>query len=152
MEKAEGMVLASFAGDALALGVHWIYDPERILREFGRVNDYLAPKPDSYHPTKGKGAFTHYGDQTVVLLESLAARRGFDGADFATRWRALFADYRGYLDKATKGTLANFAAGRGPEASASPSGDLTAAPGRSPWGGSGALRARFCSGGGFGPV
>jgi ADP-ribosylglycohydrolase len=125
--KAAAMVLASFAGDALALGVHWIYDPQRIEREFGRVDGYRAPRPDAYHRTKQKGEFTHYGDQALVLLESLAARGTFDLADFAARWRTLFADYGGYFDKATKGTLANFAAGRGPEASASPSDDLAGA-------------------------
>ena len=126
-EKAKAMVLASFAGDSLALGAHWIYDTERIAREFGRVESLLAPKPDSYHPTKRKGQFTHYGDQAFVLLQSLAARKTFDLADFAERWRKLFAAYTGYYDKATKGTLQNFAVGLGPEASASFSNDLAGA-------------------------
>lgn len=123
-EKARAMVLASFIGDSQALGAHWIYDTEKIAREFGRVESLLAPKPDSYHPTKRKGQFTHYGDQAFVLLESLAARKGFDLADFAERWRKLFAAYNGYYDKATKETLQNFAVGLGPEASASFSNDL----------------------------
>ena len=122
--KATGMVLASFAGDSLALGAHWIYDAGRIADEFGRVEKLLAPKPGSYHPTKGKGQFTHYGDQAFVLLESLAARKGFDLADFAQRWQKLFDGYTGYLDKATQGTLQNFAVGLGPESSASFSNDL----------------------------
>ena len=126
-EKAKAMVLASFVGDSLALGAHWIYDVERIAREFGRVESLLAPKPDSYHPTKRKGQFTHYGDQAFVLLQSLAARKAFDLADFADRWQKLFAAYTGYYDKATKGTLQNFAAGLGPEASASFSNDLAGA-------------------------
>jgi ADP-ribosylglycohydrolase len=125
--KATGMVLASFAGDSLALGAHWIYDAGRIAGEFGRVENFLAPKPDSYHPTKSRGQFTHYGDQAFVLLQSLAAKKGFDLADFAERWRKLFDGYPGYLDKATKGTLQNFAVGLGPEASASFSNDLAGA-------------------------
>jgi ADP-ribosylglycohydrolase len=127
MENAKAMVLASFVGDSLALGAHWIYDPEKIAREFGRVENLLAPKPDSYHPTKRKGQFTHYGDQAFVLLQSLAARKAFDLADFAARWRKLFVAYTGYYDKATKGTLQSFAAGFGPEASASASNDLAGA-------------------------
>ena len=123
-DKAQGMVLASFAGDSLALAAHWIYDTEKIAREFGRVESFITPKPDSYHPTKHKGQFTHYGDQAFVLLQSLAARKTFDLADFAGRWRKLFAAYNGYYDKATKGTLQNFAVGLGPEASASFSNDL----------------------------
>ncbi|MCL5808336.1 MAG: ADP-ribosylglycohydrolase family protein [Deltaproteobacteria bacterium] len=126
-QKAKAMVLASFVGDSLALGVHWIYDAKRIVREFGRVERFLTPKPDSYHPTKRKGQFTHYGDQAYVLLQSLADRKTFDLADFAERWRGLFAAYTGYYDGATKGTLKNFADGAGPEASASPSNDLAGA-------------------------
>lgn len=126
-EKATAMVLASFMGDSLALGAHWIYDAERIAREFGRVESFLTPKPDSYHPTKRKGQFTHYGDQAFVLLQSLAARKGFELTDFAERWRKLFAGYTGYFDGATKGTLRNFADGLGPEASASFSNDLAGA-------------------------
>ena len=30
-----------------------------------------APAQDGYHPTKPLGGQTHYGDQTLVLLESL---------------------------------------------------------------------------------
>lgn len=126
-DHAEAMVLASFAGDALALGAHWIYDPERISREFGRVAELQTPRPDSYHRTKRKGQFTHYGDQTFVLIESLAACRGFDLSDFAARWRALFRGYTGYIDKATRGTLRNFAEGAGPASAASPSDDLAGA-------------------------
>ena len=126
-QKAKAMVLASFVGDSLALGAHWIYDAKRIAREFGRVERFLTPKPDSYHPTKRKGQFTHYGDQAFVLLQSLADRKTFDLADFAERWRGLFASYTGYYDGATKGTLKNFADGAGPEASASFSNDLAGA-------------------------
>ncbi len=125
--KEEAMVMASFAGDSLALGVHWIYDPNRIVKEFGRVEKYLKPPPDSYHPTKELGEFTHYGDQTVVLLESVAASKGFDLTDFAVRWQALFKDYEGYYDQATKATLHNLARGNPPKTAGSSSNDLAGA-------------------------
>lgn len=126
-EKHSGMVLASFVGDSLALGAHWIYDILEIKHRFGRVEAPLKPTMDSYHPTKDAGEFTHYGDQTLVLLESVAERGAFDLDHFAGRWRRLFEGYQGYLDHATKGTLANFAAGKGPEESGSPSSDLAGA-------------------------
>ena len=121
------MVLASFVADSLALGVHWIYDTEQIEKEFGRVDTLLTPGSDSYHPTKERGEFTHYGDQTLVLLESLAAKRGFDLDDFATRWRRLFERYDGYYDQATKATLQNFSLEKGPVDAGSPSNDLSGA-------------------------
>ncbi len=127
-ERAHGMVWATFAADALALGAHWIYDPAVVRKRFGQVDRYLAPGPDSYHPGKAAGDQTHYGDQMLVLLESLAENGGrFHLDDFADRWRTLFRDYRGYVDKATKATLQRFAQGHGPEISGSSSSDLAGA-------------------------
>lgn len=126
-DRAEAMVMASFAGDSLALGAHWIYDVDEIERRFGRVEILLKPSPDSYHPTKDAGEFTHYGDQTMALLESVAEFGSFDLDDFSRRWRKLFSDYRGYFDHATKGTLQGFDQGRGPSESGSHSTDLAGA-------------------------
>lgn len=126
-DKAEAMVLASFAADSLALGAHWIYDTGEIDLKFGRVEGLLKPLENSYHATKDLGEFTHYGDQTLVLLESIAASSGFDIDDFARRWKKLFATYNGYVDKATKETLANFASGKNPQESGSSSSDLAGA-------------------------
>jgi ADP-ribosylglycohydrolase len=126
-DKAEAMVLASFAADSLALGVHWIYDAQKISNQFGRIEKFLKPREGSYHPAKGKGEFTHYGDQQLVLLESVAAKKCFDLNDFSERWQQLFQDYNGYFDGATKGSLANFLKGKGPQDSGSPSNDLAGA-------------------------
>lgn len=125
--KATAMVLASFAGDSLALGAHWIYDTGRIREQWGRVDRLLKPLPDSYHPSKGAGEFTHYGDQALVLLESIADLGTFRLTDFSMRWKALFQDYSGYYDKATKATLKNFSDGMGPEEAGSSSSDLAGA-------------------------
>ncbi|SPF39206.1 ADP-ribosylglycohydrolase [Syntrophobacter sp. SbD1] len=126
-DKADAMVVASFAADSLALGAHWIYDTGEIDRRFGRVEGLLKPLENSYHTTKDLGGFTHYGDQTLVLLESIAASSGFDIDDFARRWKKLFETYNGYVDKATKATLANFASGKNPEKSGSSSSDMAGA-------------------------
>ena len=126
-EKPKAMVLASFAADSLALGVHWIYNTNVIDKKFGRVEQFIKPERPTYHPTKDRGEFTHYGDQALVLLESVAKSNGFDLSDFAERWQALFAQYDGYVDGATKGTLENLAAGKPPAASGSSSDDLAGA-------------------------
>ena len=123
--SAQAAVLVSLAADALSLGAHWFYDMAEIDRRFGRVEELLAPPPDSFHAGKERGQFTHYGDQTLVLLESVAACKGFDLADFARRWQALFTPgYRGYVDKATSATLENLQRGLGPEQCGSTSADL----------------------------
>lgn len=53
-EKPQAMVLASFAADSLALGVHWIYNTHVIDKKFGRVEHYIKPERPTYHPTKKK--------------------------------------------------------------------------------------------------
>ena len=126
-EKPQAMVLASFAADSLALGVHWIYNTRVIDKKFGRVENFIKPERPTYHPTKDRGAFTHYGDQTLTLLESVAECQGFNLSDFSERWQKLFKNYTGYVDGATKGTLENLKAGKSPSESGSGSDDLAGA-------------------------
>jgi ADP-ribosylglycohydrolase len=126
-DQAIAMVKASFVADALALGVHWIYNTNVIDKKWGWVEEYIKPERPTYHPTKDLGEFTHYGDQTIVLLESLAACSTFDLMDFATRWQHFFKSYDGYFDGATKKTLENFQQGKDPDQSGSDSDDLAGA-------------------------
>ena len=126
-EKLEGAVWGAFLADSLALGAHWIYDTAVIDREFGRVEALMKPLPGSYHPNREAGDFTHYGDQILWLLESLKKGEGFDLAAFSKRWQEGMENYTGYVDGATRSTLANFAQGAGPEKSGSNSDDLSAA-------------------------
>jgi ADP-ribosylglycohydrolase len=127
ISKSRAMVLASFVADSLALGAHWIYDTQEIESRFGRVQNLLRPGKDSYHATKSVGEFTHYGDQTLVLMESVADCSGFDLEHFARSWRGFFDTYRGYFDKASKGTLKNFSDRHPPTGSGSTSTDLAGA-------------------------
>ncbi len=124
IDRATAMILAMFAADSLALGAHWIYDTGLIDRKFGRVDRFLKPSEDSYHRTKERGELTHYGDQALCLLASLAENRGFGLGHFAESWKALFKSYSGYFDQATKATLSNLDAGKGPSVSGSASSDL----------------------------
>lgn len=126
-DKIQAMLLASFAADALALGAHWVYDQQKIRDDFGEIHDYQQPPASSYHHTKKKGDFTHYGDQTLVLLRCLAEGKPFSLNEFAVQWQRFMADYTGYKDRASVQTMANFAAGAGPESSGSSSSDLAGA-------------------------
>ena len=111
-DASRAMVLASFIGDSLALGVHWIYDQQILAEVHGRIDRLKAPGPDSYHPGKQAGDFTHYGDQALLLLESLARVKGFEPADFSRAWRSHFeGGAQSYVDRATRNTLNQLAAG-----------------------------------------
>jgi len=125
--NAKTMVRAAFAADALALGGHWVYNAGVIAKKFGRIDSMQAPLGKSYHPNRQAGDFTHYGDQTLVLLSSVARAGRFDLAAFAREWQALFDGYDGYFDHATKDTLINFKNGKAPEKAGSASTDFAGA-------------------------
>ena len=126
-DNARAMVLGSFAADALSLGFHWIYNTRVIDKKWGRVENYFKPERPTYHPTKDLGEFTHYGDQTMVLLESVADNSGFNLDHFAQSWQDFFKSYDGYFDGATKDTLDNLAAGKNISEAGSESNDLAGA-------------------------
>jgi len=122
--KAHAMVLASFAADSLSLAAHWIYDTEKIDHEFGLIDQLLPPAIDAYHGNRHKGDFTHYGDQTLLLLKHLAHNKQFDIGRFANDWREFSGSYDGYVDKATQKTLEAMKEGKSPYACGSGSSDL----------------------------
>jgi ADP-ribosylglycohydrolase len=109
----------------LALGPHWVYDQAQIANKLGRVSGYHDPLT-TYHPGKSAGDLTHYGDQAMVLLRSVAALGRFELTDFATRWRGFWEDpaTTSYRDGATRATLAKLADGSAVDAAASDSSDM----------------------------
>ena len=122
--RLAGMLQGSFIAESISLGVHWIYDPAQLLKKHGRVTGYLAPGADSYHPHKQAGAQGHAGDQALRLLEFLQRERRWDATAFLADWQAMWPTYNDYVDKATKGTLANLQAGATAATSGVPSDEL----------------------------
>jgi ADP-ribosylglycohydrolase len=124
----KNIVLTSLVADALSLGSHWIYNQQEIAEKFGNITGFSDPAT-SYHPGKHAGDFTHYGDQTMVLLRSLALHGRFNLASFANEWRTFWEnpETQSYRDGATKATLANLLSGLPPEQAASPSNDIAGA-------------------------
>lgn len=125
MSKLSDIVLGSFIADSLSLGPHWVYDSGQIARKLGRVTTYHPPL-SSYHPGKGAGDLTHYGDQALVLLRAIATGGGFSLSRFASHWREYWENpaTSSYRDGATKSTLAQLQAGAAPDAAASSSSDM----------------------------
>ena len=122
---AANIVLFAFIGDALSLGPHWVYNQDEIRAKFGRVTDYSAPIT-TYHPGKVAGDFTHYGDQALILLKSVAEDHGFNLERFAARWCAFWEDQSNvvYRDGATRQTLEHLQAGVPLERAGSDSHDI----------------------------
>ncbi len=109
-ERLRGAIWGQFVGDAFCLGSHWIYNLTELENAFpGGVHGFEAPGEGHYHFGKQPGDQTHYGDGALVMLESVAELDRFDENDFLRRFEEKFgsADYKGYCDKATRGTLEN---------------------------------------------
>lgn len=101
-----GLLLGSILADAFSLGGHWIYDTDRLKQSFGEYDRLHDPLPDSFHPNRKKGEHTHYGDQTLLLLEFLAENESFKVDEFKKYWMEKMEHYDGYVDHATKDSIA----------------------------------------------
>lgn len=101
---------SSFAADALSLGPHWIYNQAKLKRLYPEgLAEFDDPRSE-YHPNRRAGQFTHYGDQALTLLRNVAFR-GWSELRWSEDWRAMWDGYNGFLDGATRDTLANSDAG-----------------------------------------
>lgn len=89
-DRAAGAIVGACVGEALAMGVHWQYDLQKLSADRGWVTDYTTPLPETYHAgclvagqTTLPGAITH------ELLASLASKHKLDQDDFHERFDAL---------------------------------------------------------------
>lgn len=110
-DKLKGLLWGSLLGDAYSLGGHWIYDQDELANSTLNLNGLNDPL-SNYHPTKKAGDFTHYGDQTVWLLEYMKQSGVYDPFVFGEIWQKNMNAYNGYKDKASKDSLANIKSGR----------------------------------------
>lgn len=123
--KLKGMLCGAFYGDAYSLGGHWVYDTDEILNANLKLTECNNPL-STYHPTKNKGDFTHYGDQMFWLLQSLASEKKFSLIDFGNTWNNNMQTYKGYIDGASNHTLEKLAIEKNYFACGSLSSDLSA--------------------------
>lgn len=101
----KGLLLGSILADAFSLGAHWIYDSEKIKEEFGIYDKFYSPLSDSFHKRRRKGDQTHYGDQTLLLLDFINENKKFDKSKFQKTWIEYMKNYDGYMDHATSDTI-----------------------------------------------
>ncbi len=105
MERLRGMLFGAFVADAYALGLHWVYDLEKLATFKDRDSLMMTPSKDSFHLGKVKGEFTHYGDQSLLLLKSIASNNGFSISVFKRHWLTYMTKYEGYMDHASKESI-----------------------------------------------
>ncbi|MEE8105673.1 MAG: ADP-ribosylglycohydrolase family protein [Planctomycetota bacterium] len=115
--RANSAVTGALVADAASLGLHWIYDPERLAEVGGNKPEFLEPDIRHYkgttayfaHRDKHAGDSTHYGEQLKVLLRSLqACDQRLAVSDYERRFVESFGPggtFVGYIDFATRETL-----------------------------------------------
>ena len=121
-DQGAACLLGALVADAAALGLHWIYDVDRIAdvaaRHGGAAFTPLDPAhfagvPAYFaHGARRVGQFTQYGEGLRLALRTMAG--GLDVAAHQAAYAAHFGPggaYVGYIDKPTRGTLAHLAAG-----------------------------------------
>lgn len=123
-DRLLGMLWGAYVADAYSLGAHWMYDVEEIKDSALSYEGYNDPLTE-YHNDKKAGDFTHYGDQSLWLLESIALENQFNLSSFSKRWKEYMIQYSGYVDGASSATLLGLRDGKGVLACGSNSKDLS---------------------------
>lgn len=110
-DRMLGAVIGQFIGDALCLGSHWYYDMEARERALpGGPQGFDRPVEGHYHAGREPGDPTHYGEAALLVLRSLARRRGLDVVDQGQLMVRCFGapERRGYIDRTTRELLARW--------------------------------------------
>lgn len=105
-EKYKDLLQATLAADSYCLGAHWVYDADE-LKSLTIDWEVLNPPHVAWHEGKTKGDFTHYGDQLLILDQYLKDKNTFDVESYMSYWRNEMNTFKGYMDGATKDTMAN---------------------------------------------
>ena len=118
--RKQGAILGALVADAASLGFHWLYDADRISTAGGKEPEFQVPNKAHYenvagffaHPMKELGELTHYGEQLVVSLKSLAENKGewkpFHYLETFSNTFGYGGSFHGYIDGSTFGTLSNY--------------------------------------------
>ncbi|MCX7545618.1 ADP-ribosylglycohydrolase family protein [Marinicella gelatinilytica] len=120
-------LIGGLVADAASLGLHWLYDVNRIKEVTQQHNNRVAFLPvDKYnyrdevgyfaHGHKHSGMLTHYGESLRLMINSMNDYQGeFNLASVQQHFKDSFGaggSFQGYIDKPTAGTLKNLASGQ----------------------------------------
>ncbi len=66
-DNRTGLAWGSFIGDALAMPVHWYYDRAALVRDYGLVRDYAAPKNPHADSILWRSEYTPLNERGDIL-------------------------------------------------------------------------------------
>ena len=117
LEPRVAAILGALVADAAALGLHWLYDTERIAQiEKTKGLVFLQPDANDYagvsgyfaHGKKQAGDSSAYGELCYLMLRHIARHGKFYRVDYQSEYRSYFGPgggYQGYIDSPTRLTL-----------------------------------------------
>lgn len=117
LEPRVAAIIGALVADAAALGLHWLYDTERIAQiEKTKGLVFLPPSADDYagvsgyfaHGKKQAGDSSAYGELCLLMLRHIARHGKFYRVDYQSEYRSYFGPgggYQGYIDSPTRQTL-----------------------------------------------
>ena len=110
-------IMGALVADSAALGLHWLYDPDRIAQlEKTKGLFFLPPDVENYNDVKGffahgnkaTGDSSGYGEICLLILHHLATHGEFKRIEYQAAFRNFFGPggaYTGYIDSPTRQTL-----------------------------------------------
>lgn len=119
IEAGRNAIWGALVADAAAMGLHWIYDQNRITEVAAERPEFRTPDKQAYeavlsfyaHPDKRAGDFSHYGEQLMAMLNSLSVNKGqYSKSQYQQSFCAHFGyggSFVGYIDRPTRDTLDN---------------------------------------------
>lgn len=122
--KTSEMLLGALVADAASLGLHWLYDPDRIAEIVARQDGRSAFTPVDVanfegvagyfaHGLRRNGQLTQYGEVLLLAIHSMNANdKAFDVAAYQAAFAAHFGPggtYQGYIDRPAREALINIA-------------------------------------------
>ncbi|MFT5208301.1 MAG: ADP-ribosylglycohydrolase [Flavobacterium sp.] len=118
MVNRRACILGALVADAATMGFHWLYSQEKIQSLASVSPEFYTPTEEDYkglgyfaHANKSVGEFSHYGEQSLVMLTALDNNNGeYDKQVYQDAFRDHFGyggGHVGYIDRPTRQTLDN---------------------------------------------
>ncbi|GLI66820.1 hypothetical protein VaNZ11_010789 [Volvox africanus] len=113
--RAVGAVLGALVADAATMGLHWVYDLEKIrelISEQGRAEEpaFFQPPSCPYYEYES-GSLSPYGDELLPVLQYMTVGPGshregtMDGPGFAKFLAEYYFNYTGRLNKSSRSMM-----------------------------------------------
>lgn len=99
-QRAVAAVVGGLVADAATMGLHWIYDADKLRALVADAAPEFHAPPSCPFYEYASGALSPYGDEVLPLLEFVAATGAFEPSAYADASYRAAKHYQGYLNGA----------------------------------------------------